>query len=97
MIKVQPQEYETYYLWIVNTQTRWCSFLVQRYFYDVGVVLEETDFEDDRLLERYVLEGFNPKSLPFFNQEKDQIIVITLKEGSKTQGNKKPNSDQLSG
>ena len=80
MIKVQPQEYETYYQWIVNTQTRWCSFLVQRYFYDVGVVLEETDFEDDRLLEQYVLEGFNPKSLPFFNQEKDQIIVITLKE-----------------
>ena len=80
MIKVQPQEYETYYQWIVNTNTRWCSFLVQRYFYDVGVVLDETDFEGDRLLEQYVLEGFNPKSLPFFNQEKDQIIVITLKE-----------------
>ena len=84
MIKVQPQEYETYYQWIVNTQTRWCSFLVQRYFYDVGVVLEETDSEDGRVLEQYVLEGFNPKSLPFFNQEKDQIIVITLKEYSKT-------------
>ena len=80
MIKVQPQEYGTHRQWVVNTQTRWCSFLVQRYFYDVGVVLEETDFEDDRLLEQYVLEGFNPKSLPFFNQEKDQIIVITLKE-----------------
>ena len=82
MIKVQPQEYETYYQWIVNTKTRWCSFLVQRHFYDDGVVLEEIDFEDDRLLEQYVLEGFNPKSLPFFNQEKDQIIVITLKERS---------------
>ena len=80
MIKVEPQEYETYYEWIVNTQTRWCSFLVQRYFYDVGVVLEEIAFEDDRLLEKYILEGFNSKSLPFFNQEKDQIIVITLKE-----------------
>ena len=80
MIKVEHQEYETYYQWIVNTKTRWCPFLVRRYFYDVGVVLEETDFEDDRLLEQYVLEGFNPKSLPFFNQEKDQIIVITLKE-----------------
>ena len=80
MFMVQPQEYETYYQWIVNTKTRWWSFLVQRYFYDVGVVLEEIDFEDDRLLEQYVLEGFNPKSLPFFNQEKDQIIVITLKE-----------------
>ena len=80
MIKVEPQKYETYQEWIINTQTRWCSFVVQRYFYDVGVVLEELDFEDDRLLEQYVLEGFNPKSLPFFNQEKDQIIVITLKE-----------------
>ena len=80
MNKVEPQEYETYRQWVVNTQTRGCSFLVQRYFYDVGVVLEETDFEDDRLLEQYVLEGFNPKSLPFFNQEKDQIIVLTLKE-----------------
>ena len=82
MIKVQPQEYETYYQWIVNTKTRWCSFLVQRHFYEDGVVLEEIDFEDDRLLEQYVLEGFNQKSLPFFNQEKDQIIVITLKERS---------------
>jgi hypothetical protein len=80
MIKVQPQEYETYYQWVVNTQTRWCSFVVQRYFYDDGVVLEEIDPEDYRILEQYVLDGFNPKSLPFFNQEKDQIIVITLKE-----------------
>ena len=36
------------------------------------------------ILEKYILEGFNPESLPFFNQEKDQIIVITLKEHSKT-------------
>ena len=80
MIKVQPQDYETYQEWIINTKTRWCSFVVQKYFYDDGVVLEEIDSEDYRLLEQYVLEGFNPKSLPFFNQEKDQIIVITLKE-----------------
>ena len=80
MIKVQPQEYETYYEWIINTKTRWCSFVVQRYLYDDGVVLEEIDPEDYRVLEQYVLEGFNPESLPFFNQEKDQIIVITLKE-----------------
>lgn len=80
MIKVQAQEYETYQEWIINTKTRWCSFVVQRYFYDVGVVLEEIDSEDYRILEQYVLDGFNPKSLPFFNQEKDQIIVITLKE-----------------
>ena len=84
MISVEPREYETYYEWIINTKTRWCSFVVQRYFYDDGVVLEEIDPEDYRLLEQYVLEGFNPKSLPFFNQEKDQIIVITLKEYSKT-------------
>ena len=81
MIKVEPQEYETCRQWVVNTQTRWCSFLVQRYFYDVGVVLEETNYEGD-IIEQYILEGFNPKSLPFFNQEKDQIIVITLKERS---------------
>ena len=80
MIKVQPQEYETYRKWIINTKTRWCSFVVQRYFYDDGVVLEEIDSEDYRILEQYVLDSFNPKSLPFFNQEKDQIIVITLKE-----------------
>jgi hypothetical protein len=80
MINIEPQEYETYRQWIVNTKTRWCPFLIQRYFYDEGVVLEEIDYEDDRILEQYVLEDFNPKSLPFFNQEKDQIIVITLKE-----------------
>ena len=80
MISIQSQEYETYHQWVINTKTRWCSFLVQRYFYEEGVVLEEIGFEDDRILEQYVLEGFNPKSLPFFNQEKDQIIVITLKE-----------------
>ena len=93
MIKVQPQDYETYQEWIINTKTRWCSFVVQRYFYDDGVVLEEIDSEDYRLLEQYVLEGFNPKSLPFFNQEKDQIIVITLKEHSKTQVTKNPDNN----
>ena len=79
MIKVEPQEYETYQQCVVNTKTRWCPFLIQRYFYDEGVVLEENDDEGD-IIEKYILDGFNPKSLPFFNQEKDQIIVITLKE-----------------
>ena len=50
MIKAQPQEYETYYEWIINTKTRWCSFVVQRYFYDDGVVLDEIDSEDYRIL-----------------------------------------------
>ena len=80
MIKVEPQEYETYYQWVVNTQTRWCPFLVQRHFYDEGVVLEGVGCEDDRVLEQYILEGFNPKTIPFFNQEKDQIVIISLKE-----------------
>lgn len=79
MIKVEPQEYETYQQWVVNTKTRWCPFLIQRYFYEEGVVLEENDDEGD-IIEKYILDGFNPKSLPFFNQEKDQIIVVTLKE-----------------
>ena len=79
MIKVEPQEYETYHQWVVNTKTRWCPFLIQRYLYDEGVVLEENDDEGDTI-EKYILDGFNPKSLPFFNQEKDQIVVITLKE-----------------
>ena len=80
MIKVQSQEYETYYEWVVNTQTRWCHFLVQRFLYEYGVVLEEIDFEDGSLIERYVLEGFNPETIPFFNQEKDQIVIVSLKE-----------------
>ena len=80
MIKVQPQEYETYYQWVVNTKTRWCHFLVQRFFYEDGVVLEEMDSEEDSVIERYVLEGFNHKTMPFFNQEKDQIVIVSLKE-----------------
>ena len=87
MIKVQPQEYETYYQWIVNTQTRWCHFLVQRFLYEDGVVLEEIDFEDERILEKYILEGFNPKTIPFFNQEKDQIVIISLKETYRSRHN----------
>lgn len=79
MIKVEPQEYETYQQWVVNTKTRWCPFWIQRYFYEEGVVLEENDDEGD-IIEKYILDGFDHKSLPFFNQEKDQIIVITLKE-----------------
>ena len=89
MIKVQAQEYETYQEWIVNTETRWCSFVVQRYLYDDGVVLEEIDFEDDRVLEQYILEGFNPKTMPFFNQEKDQIVIISLKETYRVRHNEK--------
>ena len=54
--------------------------MVQRFLYEDGVVLEEIDFEDGSVIERYVLEGFNPKTLPFFNQEKDQILIISLKE-----------------
>ena len=89
MIKVEHQEYETYYQWVVNTKTRWCPFLVQRYFYDEGVVLEEIGCEDDRVLEQYILEGFNPKTMPFFNQEKDQIVIISLKETYRVRHNEK--------
>ena len=89
MIKVEHQEYETYYQWVVNTQTRWCQFLVQRHFYDEGVVLEEVGCEDDRVLEQYILEGFNPKTMPFFNQEKDQIVIISLKETYRVRHNEK--------
>lgn len=87
MIKVEPQEYETYYQWVVNTKTRGCPFLVQRHFYDEGVVLEEIGCEDERILEKYVLEGFNPKTIPFFNQEKDQIVIISLKETYRSRHN----------
>jgi len=87
MIKVEPQEYETYYQWVVNTKTRWCPFLVQRHFYDEGVVLEEIGCEDERILEKYILEGFNPKTIPFFNQEKDQIVIISLKETCRSRHN----------
>lgn len=80
MIKVEYQEYETYYKWVVNTQTRWCHFLVRKFLYEDGVVLEEIDFEDGSVIERYVLEGFNPETVPFFNQEKDQILIVSLKE-----------------
>ena len=79
MIKVEPQEYETYYEWIINTKTRWCSFVVQRYFYDDGVVLEEIDPEDYRILEQYVLDGFNPKSLPFFQSRERSNYCDYLK------------------
>ena len=89
MIKVEPQEYETYYQWVVNTQTRWCPFLVQRHFCDEGVVLEEIGCEDDRVLEQYILEGFNPKTIPFFNQEKDQIVIVSLKETYRSRHNEK--------
>lgn len=89
MIKVQPQEYETYYEWVVNTKTRWCNFLVQRFFYEDGVVLEEIDYEDDSVIEQYVLEGFRIKTLPFFNQEKDQIVIISLKETYRVGHNEK--------
>ena len=87
MIKVEPQEYETYYQWVVNTKTRWCPFLVQRHFYDEGVVLEEIGCEDECILEKYILEGFNPKTIPFFNQEKDQIVIISLKETYRSRHN----------
>ena len=89
MIRVEPQEYETYRQWVVNTQTRWCPFLVQRHFYDEGVVLEENGCEDDRIIEQYILEGFNPKTIPFFNQEKDQILIVSLKETHRSRHNEK--------
>lgn len=73
MIKVEPQEYETYQQWVVNTKTRWCTFLIQRYFYEEGVVLEENDDEGD-IIEKYILDGFNPKSLPFSIKRKIRLL-----------------------
>ena len=68
------REYKTQYVGYFKSISHLSEYAIEQ------KVLEEIDSEDDRLLEQYVLEGFNPKSLPFFNQEKDQIIVITLKE-----------------
>ena len=42
-----------------------CPFVVQRYFYDDGVVLEEIDSEDYRILEQYVLDGSTITAKPY--------------------------------
>lgn len=68
----------TYYSWVVNTEDRWCGFIIQRYCYEEGVVLEELD-EDCISKNEYVLEGFKKNMIPYYNQEKDQIIVIQIK------------------
>ena len=67
-----------YFSWLVNTENRWCSFQIQKYFYDEGVVLEEYN-EDGEVVDIHLLELFPKDSLPYFNQEKDQIFVITIK------------------
>ena len=79
MISVKREDFDTYFEWYICTTNRWCSYVVQKYFYECGVVLEEFD-EDGDILCKYILEGFPIKSLPYFNQEKDTISVITLKE-----------------
>lgn len=67
-----------YFSWLINTENRWCGFQIQKYFYDEGVVLEEYN-EDGEVVDTYLLELFPKDSLPYFNQEKDQIFVITIK------------------
>ena len=79
MKTISKTEYNTYHEWNVGTNSKWCSYVVQKYLYDQGVVLEEFD-EDDEFVECHILENFPKKSLPYFNQEKDTISIIVLKE-----------------
>lgn len=67
-----------YFSWLINTENKWCGFQIQKHFYDEGVVLEEYN-EDGEVVDTYLLELFPKDSLPYFNQEKDQIFVITIK------------------
>ena len=60
--------------WVVNTKDKWCSFTLRKH-YDVGVVLETGEDGDESY---YLLKGFPKKKIPFFNQEKDQIIIVTI-------------------
>lgn len=66
-----------YFSWLINTENRWCGFQIQKYFYNEGVVLEEYD-EEGGIINTYVLDLFPKKSIPYFNQEKDQIVVIVV-------------------
>jgi hypothetical protein len=68
----------THYSWVVNTEDRWCDFIIQRYCYEEGVILEELD-EDYISKNEYILEDFKRNSIPYYNQEKDQIVVIQIK------------------
>ena len=79
MISIKREDFDTYFEWHIFTTNRWCSYVVQKYLYECGVVLEEFD-EDGGILCKYILEDFPINSLPYFNQEKDTISVITLKE-----------------
>lgn len=67
-----------YFSWLINTENRWCGFQIQKHFYNEGVVLEEYD-EEGEIIDTYTLDMFPNKSIPYFNQEKDQIIVIVIK------------------
>ena len=60
--------------WVVNTKDKW-SFFTLRKHYDVGVVLETGEDGDESY---YLLKGFPKKKIPFFNQEKDQIIIVVI-------------------
>ena len=79
MKEIECITYKHHKEWIVNTKTRWCGFVIQKSYYDEGVVLEEFDEDGERLC-GYVLKDFPKKSIPYFNQEKDQIVIITLNE-----------------
>lgn len=78
MNRIKRVDNGVYFSWLINTQNRWCGFQIQKYFYDEGVVLEEYN-EDGEVVDTYLLELFPKDSLPYFNQEKDQIFVITIK------------------
>lgn len=63
-----------YKVWVVNTKDRWCTFTLRKH-YDVGVVLEIGEGGDESY---YLLKEFPKNKIPFFNQEKDQIIIVVI-------------------
>ena len=74
VVEVECNVYNGYKEWVVNTKDKWCSFTLRKH-YDVGVVLETGEDGNESY---YLLKEFPKKKIQFFNQEKDQIIIVVI-------------------
>lgn len=76
VVEVECNVGNGYKEWVVNTKDKWCSFALRKNYSADTVFVLETDEDGGEYY--YLLKGFSKKKIPFFNQEKDQIIIVTV-------------------
>ena len=61
-MNIERKDCGTYYSWLINTNRRWCRFVIKKYYYDEVCLEEYDEYDEVEVISVYKLLDYPKKS-----------------------------------